>query len=120
MNPIVLVPILGVAGLIAAFVIYRLVLRYSAGEGRVAEIGEDIHEAAMVFMQREYSILAIFALLLTVLLFIGFQSWHTPLAFVVGALASGSAGYIGMYTATRANMRTTEAARTLISSRSRV
>ncbi len=112
MNPIVLTPILGVLGLLAAFVVYRLVLRYSAGEGRMAEIAEEIHLGAMVFMRREYSVLAMFAAAVTVLLFLGFQSWHTPLAFVVGALCSASAGYIGMFTATRANVRTTEAART--------
>ncbi|MEQ8798058.1 MAG: sodium-translocating pyrophosphatase [Salinisphaeraceae bacterium] len=112
MTATVLVPLLGIAGLAMAFWMYRLVLRYPGGEGKMAEIAEEIHTGAMVFMRREYSILAIFATVVTVLLIIGFQSWHTPLAFVVGALASGTAGYIGMYTATRANVRTTEAART--------
>lgn len=105
-------PLLGVLGLAAAFVIYLVVTKYPAGEGLVAEIAAEIHKGAMVFMRREYSILAIFAAVITVLLFVGFRSWHTPLAFVVGALSSASAGYIGMYAATKANVRTTVAAST--------
>ncbi len=105
-------PVLGLFGLIAAFVMYRVVKRYPGGEGKVVEIASAIHDGAMVFMRREYSILAVFALIVTVLLFIGFRSWHTPLAFVVGALCSAIAGYIGMYTATQANVRTTVAAST--------
>lgn len=105
-------PLLGVVGLLAALVVYSLVKRYSPGEGLVAEISDAIHQGAMVFMRREYSILAIFAVIITVFLYIGFQSWHTPLAFVVGAFCSASAGYIGMYTATQANVRTTVAAST--------
>jgi K(+)-stimulated pyrophosphate-energized sodium pump len=112
MNMLLLPPILGGIGLVAAFIIYCIVKRYPAGEGVVAEIAEAIHQGAMVFMRREYTILAIFAVILTVGLFIGFQSWHTPVAFVVGAFCSAIAGYIGMYTATQANVRTTVAAAT--------
>jgi K(+)-stimulated pyrophosphate-energized sodium pump len=63
----------------------------------------------MVFMKREYKMLAIFAAVLTVLLFI-FLGWATAFCFVLGAIASGTAGYIGMNTATKANVRTTTAA----------
>lgn len=105
-------PILGVIGLLAAFVIYRIVSDYSAGEGLVAEIAEAIHHGAMVFMHREYSILAAFVAILTIGLFVGFGTWHTPVAFVTGAFCSSFAGYIGMSTATRANVRTTVAANT--------
>ncbi|MGQ9425636.1 sodium-translocating pyrophosphatase [Gilvimarinus sp. F26214L] len=112
MDQSLLPPALGVVGLIAAFIVYRVVKKYPAGEGLVAEIADAIHQGAMVFMRREYSILAIFAAVVVVLLFIGFQSWRTPVAFVVGALCSATAGYIGMYTATQANVRTTVAANT--------
>lgn len=105
-------PILGGLGLIAAFILYLIVKGYSPGEGLVVEIADAIHSGAMVFMRREYSVLAMFALAITVLLFIGFQDWHTPLAFVLGALCSAVAGYIGMYAATQANVRTTVAAAT--------
>ncbi len=104
--------ILGGVGMAAALYIYMLVRKWPAGEGKVAEIAQEIHLGAMVFMRREYSILAIFAAIVTVLLYVGFQSWQTPFAFVLGALTSGTAGYIGMYTATQANVRTTVAAST--------
>jgi K(+)-stimulated pyrophosphate-energized sodium pump len=110
MDMLLLPPILGGIGLLAALIIYFIVKRYPAGEGLVTEIADAIHDGAMVFMRREYTILAGFALLITILLFIGFQTWHTPVAFVVGALCSATAGYIGMFTATQANVRTTVAA----------
>ncbi len=112
MDLLLLPPALGVVGLVVAFIIYRIVKSYPAGEGIVAEIADAIHEGAMVFMRREYSILALFVVIVTVLLLIGFQHWQTPLAFVAGALCSSLAGYIGMYTATQANVRTTVAAAT--------
>lgn len=105
-------PVLGVLGLISAFVIFQLVKSYPGGEGAVREIADAIHSGAMVFMRREYSILAVFAVIITIGLYIGFRDWHTPLAFVVGALCSAVAGLIGMYTATKANVRTTVAAST--------
>ena len=70
-----------------------------------------IHLGAMVFMKREYKMMAIFAAVLMVFLFFAL-GWETTFCFVLGALASGSAGYIGMNTATRANLRTTTAAHT--------
>ncbi len=103
-------PVLGVVGLVVAFVIYLLIIKHSGGEGKTAKIAADIHNGAMVFMRREYSILFGFLVVLTILLYIGFESWHTSAAFVVGALSSAIAGYIGMLTATKANVRTTVAA----------
>ncbi|NHO66491.1 sodium-translocating pyrophosphatase [Aestuariicella hydrocarbonica] len=110
MNLLILPPLLGGAGLLIAFLIYCLVKRYRPGEGLVVEIADAIHQGAMVFMRREYSVLAVFVVLITVFLALAFQHYYTPLAFVVGALCSGGAGYIGMYTATQANVRTTVAA----------
>ncbi len=103
-------PILGGVGIICAFLIFAFIKRYPGGEGRTKQIADAIHRGALVFMRREYSILFAFVVVLTVLLFIGFGSWYTPTAFVVGALCSATAGYIGMYTATHANVRTTVAA----------
>lgn len=102
--------LLGLLGLVAAFLVYAMVRRYPGGDGKVAEIGEMIHLGAMVFMRREYSILAIFVVVVTAALWYGFGHWQTPFAFVAGAMASAIAGWIGMYTATRANVRTTMAA----------
>ena len=104
-------PALGVMGLIIALILYGIVKKWPAGEGKVVEIGEAIHEGAMVFIKREYSLLAIFASVLTVLLYFSL-GLNTTIAFVVGAFCSASAGYIGMYTATQANTRTTTAAHT--------
>lgn len=102
-------PLLGLVGLAAAYYIFQLVKKYPEGEDRVALIAEQIHLGAMVFMRREYTMLAGFSAVLLVLLFI-FLGWKTALAFLVGALASATAGFIGMSTATRANVRTTTAA----------
>jgi len=102
-------PIIGAFGLVAAAITYAQVKKYPEGEGKVVEIGNQIHLGAMVFMKREYKMLTIFAAVLVVLLYI-FLGWQTAFCFLLGALASGSAGYIGMNTATRANVRTTTAA----------
>ena len=111
MSSVALIPVvLGVIGLLAALVVYRSVLAYSPGTGKVTEIGEKIHKGALVFMRREYSYLAIFVIVVGAGIFISDLGWKTTVAFFVGALASASAGYIGMFTATRANVRTTTAA----------
>ena len=102
-------PLFGVLGLVAAFLTYAQVKKHPAGEGKVVEIGNQIHLGAMVFMAREYKMLSMFASVLIVLLYI-FLGWETALSFFLGALASGTAGYIGMGAATKANVRTTTAA----------
>jgi len=104
-------PLLGIIGLVIANYIYKLVKKYPEGEEKVAKIGEAIHEGAMVFMRREYRMLGIFSAVLVVLLAI-FLGMGTAFAFIVGAITSAGAGYIGMNTATRANVRTTTAAHT--------
>ena len=107
-----LVPtIFGIIGLVAAWFIYRQVMKYPAGESRVTEIADAIHRGAMVFMRREYKMLALFCVVLLLLLWITLGT-GTAFAFLVGALCSAGAGYIGMSTATRANVRTTTAAHT--------
>ncbi|MDH3690655.1 MAG: sodium-translocating pyrophosphatase [Gammaproteobacteria bacterium] len=112
MAPIALIPtILGVLGLFAALYIFRLVKAYPEGTGKVSEIARLIHKGAMVFMRREYTVLGIFVAIVMVLILFSPLGWRTAFAFLVGALASASAGYIGMYTATQANVRTTTAAR---------
>lgn len=104
--------IIGGIGLFAALVIYRMVLRYPGGEGQVAKIAEAIHQGAMAFTKREYSILWGFVLVVAVLIFLSPLGQDTTIAFLVGAFSSSVAGGIGMYTATRANVRTTMAANT--------
>ena len=105
-----LLPIyLGIIGLITAFFLYKFILGFSAGEGKIVEIADEIHLGAMTFIKKEYSILFIFSLLLTAGVFVGLGAEST-LAFVIGALCSSATGFIGMYTSTKANVRTTNSA----------
>ena len=112
--PPILTPLAGIVGLIIAFILLSRIVRQSGGEGKVAEIAEKIHRGAMVFMRREFLLISIFALIIGGALFL-FQEKaygkYQSLAFFLGALASSLAGFIGMYTATKANVRTTLAAK---------
>jgi K(+)-stimulated pyrophosphate-energized sodium pump len=101
---------MGGIGLLAAFVVYRLVVAHPAGSGKVVAIGDQIHAGAMAFISREYRLM--WGIAFVVLLAIGFSDlgWDTALSFFVGALCSSVAGFIGMHTATKANVRTTTAA----------
>ena len=103
-------PVLGVFGLIVAIMIYGLVKRYDEGDEALKKIADQIHTGAMVFMRREYTMLALFAGALMVFLFFSGLGIGTVWAFLAGALSSAGAGWFGMYTATKANVRTTTAA----------
>ena len=105
-------PILGVVGMVAAIVIYFIVRSYDEGDDNLKKIADQIHLGAMVFMRREYTMLAIFAAVLLVLIYFSPLGWMTAVAFLAGALSSAGAGWFGMYTATKANVRTTNAAHT--------
>ena len=107
---LMLPPILGVVGLVIAFVIYTLMSRASAGEDKVRGIAEQIHLGAMVFMHREYKMLLAFAAVLVVGILVSPLGTNTAIAFVAGAVSSATAGYLGMYAATKANVRTAVAA----------
>ncbi|MDB3950319.1 sodium-translocating pyrophosphatase [Gammaproteobacteria bacterium] len=106
---ILIAPALGVFGLIAAFVVFSLVMRYSDGTDQVKKIGDEIHKGAMKFMKTEYTYLLIFVAVLVVLV-ATFLSIQSAIAVVVGAACSSLAGFIGMYAATKANVRTATAA----------
>ena len=101
----------GAFGMVAAFMIYANIVKTPSGEGRVKEIADEIHLGAMVFMASEYKRLAIFCLICIVSLYASLGA-DTAIAFTLGALCSGTAGYIGMYSATKANVRTAVAANT--------
>ena len=105
-----LIPLyLGILGLLTAYVLYKFILTFPAGEGKIVEIADEIHLGAMTFIRKEYSILFIFSLVLTVGVYI-YLGPQSMLAFIVGALCSSATGFIGMYTSTKANVRTTNAA----------
>jgi K(+)-stimulated pyrophosphate-energized sodium pump len=95
-----------------AFVVYRYVVAQPAGSGPMTEIADAIETGAMAFLRKEYSILVWFIVVLAVLLTLGIGS-RTALAFVSGAICSMLAGFIGMKAATKANVRTAQAARTV-------
>jgi len=111
---LILIPIAGIIGLVIAFIIYMGIAKRSGGEGRIAVIGEQIHKGAMVFMKREFVLISIFAVIIGLAIFI-FQpkeyGKYQSLSFFLGCIASSIAGYVGMYTATKANVRTTLAAK---------
>ncbi|MBL4665915.1 MAG: sodium-translocating pyrophosphatase [Sneathiella sp.] len=102
--------VLGVFGLFCAFLVYMKMKAEPAGSGKVVEIGDQIHLGAMVFMKAEYSRLAIFCVVCILALGLSDLGWATASAFFLGAICSASAGYIGMYAATKANVRTATAA----------
>ena len=105
-----LIPIIfGLGGLITAYLLYKFVLKFPAGEGKIVEISDQIHLGAMAFIRKEYSILLIFALILIAGIYYGLGVAST-ISFIIGAVCSSATGFIGMYTATKANVRTTNAA----------
>ena len=103
-------PILGAVGLVIAFAIYLVMSRYTAGDEKVRGIADEIHIGAMVFMHREYKMLFAFAAVLVVGIVLSPLGTNTAIAFVAGAVSSATAGYLGMYAATKANVRTAVAA----------
>ncbi len=114
-----LVAAAGVLALIYALSRARWVSRQDAGTDRMRELADAIAEGARAFLSREYRVLVIFVVIVAAVLAVinamsGQEnaSWLIAVAFVTGALCSGLAGYIGMTVATRANVRTTHAART--------
>ena len=103
---------LGLFGLFVAFLVFLNIKSAPAGEGKLKEIADAIHLGAMVFMNAEYKRLAIFCVICISAIWMSDLGQNTALAFLLGAICSGSAGYWGMYTATHANVRTTVAANT--------
>ena len=101
--------IFGLGGLVTAYLLYKFVLKFPAGEGKIVEISDQIHLGAMAFIRKEYSILLIFALILIAGIYYGLGVAST-ISFIIGAVCSSATGFIGMYTATKANVRTTNAA----------
>ncbi len=106
----IVTPILGLFGLLVAYLIYRNIMKLPSGEGRITEIADQIHKGAMVFLRREMQILIPFVLVVGILLM--FKDWQESIAFFLGAIASFIAGFVGMYAATKANVRTAVAANT--------
>ncbi|HEY0680649.1 MAG TPA: sodium-translocating pyrophosphatase [Chitinophagaceae bacterium] len=117
---IYLVPVMGVIGLLYTFVKFNWVTRQDAGNDRMKEISTYIAEGAMAFLRAEWKILGYFVIVVAILLAFMAQAnpnshWSIAIAFIVGAVFSATAGYIGMRIATKSNVRTAQAARTSLS-----
>lgn len=122
-NLIYLVPVLGLVGLLVMAVKSAWVSKQDAGEANMKELAGYIADGAMAFLKAEWKVLAYFVVIAAVLL--GWSGtvhevnghavhshWLIAIAFIIGAVFSATAGYIGMKVATKANVRTTQAART--------
>lgn len=107
-----MVPVMGILALIFAAVLAAKVSRQEAGTERMQEIAKAISDGAKAFLTAEYKILIIFVIVLFVLIGFGVGNWITAVCFLVGGLFSTAAGYCGMSVATKANVRTANAAKT--------
>jgi len=104
-------PAAGVIALLFALYMASKVKKASMGTDRMKELSRSINEGAMAFLGREYRILVFFVLIVAVIMsFTGNLGWQTAVSFILGAIFSGLAGFIGMQIATQANARTTNAA----------
>jgi K(+)-stimulated pyrophosphate-energized sodium pump len=115
-----LVPLMGVVGLLYTLWKFKWVSAQEAGSDRMKEISNYIAEGAMAFLKAEWKILGYFVVVVAILLALMAQAnptshWSIAIAFIIGAVASATAGYIGMRIATKANVRTAHAARTSLS-----
>jgi K(+)-stimulated pyrophosphate-energized sodium pump len=117
---IYLVPVLGAIGLLYTFVKFSWVSKQDPGNARMQEISKHIAEGAMAFLKAEWKILSYFVIIAAILLALmgstnPHSNWSISISFILGAVLSATAGYIGMRSATKANVRTAHAARTSLS-----
>lgn len=115
-----LVPVMGIIGLLYTLVKFNWVNKQEAGSDHMQTISKYIAEGAMAFLKAEWKILGYFVVIVALLLGVMAMSnqnshWSIAIAFIVGAVSSATAGFIGMKVATKANVRTAHAARTSLS-----
>ena len=103
-----------IAGVIAALYGYletQAITKASAGSDRMKEIAAAIQEGAKAYLNRQYRTIAIVGVGVVIVLAVLFQNWEIPVGFIIGAVLSGAAGFIGMNVSVQANVRTAEASR---------
>ncbi|MCT4607342.1 MAG: sodium-translocating pyrophosphatase [Marinisporobacter sp.] len=110
MNFEILAPIIGVIALIFAYTLSAKINKVDVGTERMKEISTYIHEGAMAFLTREYRILVPFAVIICIVVGVAI-SWKSAICFIIGAFFSALAGFFGMQVATKANVRTANAAK---------
>ncbi|MCA8951593.1 MAG: sodium/proton-translocating pyrophosphatase, partial [Planctomycetes bacterium] len=111
--------VIAAAAIVYAFNLFKQIMQKDGGDAKMQEIARAVQEGGRAFLHAEYKWLAVFVAVVFVLLCLGsdnpaegqFLGWRTGIAFLLGALASGTAGYFGMHCATRAAVRTTQAAK---------
>lgn len=109
-NLIIWAPVMGVVALVYAVLLTSRIIKNPVGNKQMKDISDAIHEGAMAFLTREYKLLVIFVIVM--LFIIGVViNWQTAISYILGSIASVLAGYIGMNVATKANVRTANAAR---------
>ena len=116
-NVIYLIPVLGIFSLIVMAFRSAWVSKQDAGDANMIELSKYIADGAMAFLKAEWKILSYFAVVAAILLgwsgtLVETSDWVIAISFLIGAVLSATAGYIGMKVATKANVRTTQAART--------
>ena len=111
-----ILPVFGILGLLFVFIKNNWVTKQEVGNEKMATIAKNISNGAMSFLKAEYKILSIFVICLAILLYVKGENEEgshgmVALSFIVGAICSALAGFVGMRVATKANVRTTNAAR---------
>ena len=115
MNPIYFIPISGAIALVFVYIKNKWVTSNDVGSEKMERIAKNISDGAMAFLKAEYKILSVFVFFTSLLLALKGEnegtSWLVSVSFLLGAVCSALAGFIGMKVATQANVRTTEAAK---------
>ena len=111
-----IIPVIGLAALLFSYFKSTWITKQSTGSEKMTRISAHIREGAIAFLKTEYKVLLWFIIIIAILLgYSNYQnaesSWLISVSFIVGALCSGLAGFLGMTAATKANVRTTEAAK---------